>query len=824
MLLFDRLNRASGRGHGAALLISGAVGTGKTALLQAMASRAGRQGGRCFVVTGSDWERGHPFGVLGRLIQAMCASGMDQPFPHGIDGSENFYAMMDRVCAAIRNLAGGRPILIGIDDVHFADEQSMRSLSYLIRRIDSCSAVVVLSESPSYERDMASLRAEMLHLSFCHRARLTPLAPSDIADQLREGFEGPPDRAFAQFCAEVSGGVPLLVRALFDDRAAETGPAAGEPGAGFRQAVLRSLHRCAPSTAAVARALAVLGEHAAPELTAELSGVDIALVEEGVRDLREMGLLEGERFRHPQTRSAVLASIPLPALPVVHSRAAELLHENGAPADAAAKQLIAARDGGKAPWRVAVLCEAARDAMAAGDIDSAVSDLRHAVGASADAEQRARAGALLTETQWHADPSWAARRLAKVCRDARAGLLSGSDILIAVNQLLWWGEFAEADEMLRLAGVEEGGGSALARLWAFFCRAGLAPGPGDDPGQQPDLPLADSGPIAAATYLCAVASLAFDGVPTHRVDQALLGLRAGAPLTPAFHALVVLVQTGRLDEAVAWCDRLLKADWINQVPMRKAMIGIVKSVTLSRDGNSAAALNCIEQVFEAIPPPAWGVVAGLPLSAAIRASTDLGDAHAARSYLAVPVPPAMLDTPFALPYLQALGQYHLAMGHPESAVMHTRSGVDLVTRWNGDVAGAAASLDGLSWLPGTVSEPAGARRLFDAHAQIRRTSPAASASSGNDRRHPDNGRARAATEDGARLTDAERRVAALAAAGNTNRQVAARLFITVSTVEQHLTKIYRKLKVRSRSGLRRYWSDHPGEFSADRLDMFDAPE
>jgi DNA-binding CsgD family transcriptional regulator len=53
----------------------------------------------------------------------------------------------------------------------------------------------------------------------------------------------------------------------------------------------------------------------------------------------------------------------------------------------------------------------------------------------------------------------------------------------------------------------------------------------------------------------------------------------------------------------------------------------------------------------------------------------------------------------------------------------------------------------------------------------------------------------------AELTDAERRVAALAAKGCTNREIASRLFITVSTVEQHLTKIYRKLNVRRRSDL-----------------------
>jgi DNA-binding CsgD family transcriptional regulator len=51
------------------------------------------------------------------------------------------------------------------------------------------------------------------------------------------------------------------------------------------------------------------------------------------------------------------------------------------------------------------------------------------------------------------------------------------------------------------------------------------------------------------------------------------------------------------------------------------------------------------------------------------------------------------------------------------------------------------------------------------------------------------------------LTDAERRVAALAAVGYTNREISGKLYITISTVEQHLTRIYRKLNVRQRSDL-----------------------
>jgi DNA-binding CsgD family transcriptional regulator len=58
------------------------------------------------------------------------------------------------------------------------------------------------------------------------------------------------------------------------------------------------------------------------------------------------------------------------------------------------------------------------------------------------------------------------------------------------------------------------------------------------------------------------------------------------------------------------------------------------------------------------------------------------------------------------------------------------------------------------------------------------------------------------------LTAAERRVAELVAAGRTNREVAAELFTTVSTVEAHLTRIFRKLDVRSRTELARRAADN----------------
>ena len=55
--------------------------------------------------------------------------------------------------------------------------------------------------------------------------------------------------------------------------------------------------------------------------------------------------------------------------------------------------------------------------------------------------------------------------------------------------------------------------------------------------------------------------------------------------------------------------------------------------------------------------------------------------------------------------------------------------------------------------------------------------------------------------EGDELTETESRVAELAVAGRSNREIAAELFMGVSTVESHLSRVYRKLGVRSRAGL-----------------------
>jgi DNA-binding CsgD family transcriptional regulator len=301
----------------------------------------------------------------------------------------------------------------------------------------------------------------------------------------------------------------------------------------------------------------------------------------------------------------------------------------------------------------------------------------------------------------------------------------------------------------------------MTRLWFSFCYPGQAPAEplSNRAGFPTGTPPSWSGPMAALNILLSAAGLTLRNTDVQALEAVLHPVGAGRSLTPALFALVTLVQTGRQDEALRWSERLLDEPWILRVPMRRAILETIKSVAALRRGAPQIAAACAQTALDLVPPAAWGIAVGIPLSLAVRAATDLGDFPTAMSHLGVPVPAPMFNTPIALPYLQALGRYHLAMGSPETALTHFESRRDLMAKWRLD-----------------------APNIADWHHDAPLREPVQEI---------------VAPE----LTDAERRVGALAAAGYTNREIAGKLSITISTVEQHLTKIYRKLKVRRRSAL-----------------------
>lgn len=934
--LLEKLYTGCGRGKGAVVLVNGPVACGKTALIRSFADWATERGGRFLSMTASASERLDRLGLVDQLMSAMRAAGAAAAplagADDGLPGSGRVpLAVLQRICRAVTEFARERTLVLGVDDVHFADEASLDCLRYLIRRIDSSAILVLLAESSCHERELRTLHAETLHLPYCHRIRLGTLGADGVAGQLAaHPATGSAARETAEVWAETSGGNPLLLHALIED--AEDAPYAGEPseraeadaqdtlpagpesaapraplpGESFRHAYLRCLHRCEPAMLATARAIAVLGEPVAPDLIGDFLGDDLTSVRRSIAELNTAGLLSGVRFRHERARLAVLADIPVRDLFAMRARAAELLHESGAPAAAVADQLMATHESVRAPWHPHILREAAREAIDAGDIDAGITYLRHAAAVATDATQQAEATAALAQAQWLVDPVKAARHLAQLSRMVRAGLLTGPDALVVVGQHTWLGELAQADALLRTiearaategADAWDGAGTppaavhsdlVLARLWLSFCR----PGPGRDtgeaaPGVRADAPgLKAPGSMSPRTFLTLATGLTGDDECDRMAHRVLRGARTGSTFEATLCALVLLIECYRLDEAVAWSERLLEEPWNRHVPMRRALLETIRAAAALRSGDLKVAGEAAQTALGLAAPEAWGIALGLPLSLAARAGTELGDFDTAMSYLNLPVPMVMFDTPFALPYLHAVGRYHLAIGRPRTALRNFESCGELMVEWRLDVPELVDWRNDAAAALLAMGENRRARALLEEHPSLLGEAPTRArgvalrllAAAG-----PPQGRlprlqeairilracgdrlelghalaeaeaARSAAErrtapaeppcpqaapwtyvedarDHSRLpwheepeprgklpagpasaspevpesltalTEAERRVGALAAYGCTNREIAGRLFITVSTVEQHLTKIYKKLKVRSRADL-----------------------
>jgi DNA-binding NarL/FixJ family response regulator len=128
-----------------------------------------------------------------------------------------------------------------------------------------------------------------------------------------------------------------------------------------------------------------------------------------------------------------------------------------------------------------------------------------------------------------------------------------------------------------------------------------------------------------------------------------------------------------------------------------------------------------------------------------------------------------------------------------------------VSAWRGDTVTAIGHFELAAWCADQVawSDP-GVRERRQARAALQRASTLAG-EMGHRPLQAEIGRELpriAAARSGDELTDAEQRVAEQIAAGATNKDAAAALFISVRTVETHVAAIYRKLGVRTRSQLR----------------------
>ena len=400
--LTERLDTAAA--GGGLVVVEGAAGIGKTSLLAAAAELAGARGMRVLSARAAPLEQAYGFGVARQLFEPLRADpdwerltadaaglalrALDPAAAVAAPGDDVTHATLHGLFWLAANAATQRPLLLSVDDVHWADPPSLRWLAYLARRLDGL-PILILAAVRSGEPAPAVL-AELLAETRPVRPR--PLGPEASAALVRERLDGAAPELCAA-CHAATGGNPFLLRALVAaiaaDGLAPDAIAHFGPGA-VAQAVSRQLARLPEGAPALARAAAVLGAEATLREAAALAGLELERAAPLSDRLREARLLAPGtclEFAHPILGAAVSAALGPAERALWHARAAGMLWAAGADPERVAVQLLEAEPAGD-PAAVAALRAAAGAATGRGAPESATRYLRRALAEPPDTAQR----------------------------------------------------------------------------------------------------------------------------------------------------------------------------------------------------------------------------------------------------------------------------------------------------------------------------------------------------------------------------------------------------------------------------------------------------
>ena len=364
--LVGALRAARDGGVAGVVEIVGEPGIGKTTLLEALA--ADPAGASCLVLNGraAEYERDLPFGVFVDAIDAHLA-GLDRHrlvrldaqlaavFPaleddlgepiRIIDGER--FRLHRAVGSLLERLAGGRGLLLVLDDFHWADPASCELIASLLRRPAQAAVLIALAYRSG--QVPAWLAAELMAARRSGRLERLALGPLTRAqsDQLIacDAFDGHArERLYAD-----SGGNPFyleqLVRNASRSRAASRlvhqqadAVLTDEVPADVAAALAAELGTLSGPAQAVAQAAAIAGEPFDPELVAEIAGIAHGAALDALDELldrdvvRSTALTREFRFRHPLVRHGVYGSVKGGWRLAAHARAAAALMARGAAA------------------------------------------------------------------------------------------------------------------------------------------------------------------------------------------------------------------------------------------------------------------------------------------------------------------------------------------------------------------------------------------------------------------------------------------------------------------------------------------------------------
>jgi DNA-binding CsgD family transcriptional regulator len=408
----DALIAAAARGAGRVLVVEGPPGVGKTTVLRAGAERASAAGMRALSASGAELETELAYGVVRQLFVGVGrgadpdvdlwdgAAGLarrvvDPAAAAGDLRAEPSAVMHGLVwlCASLARRAG---LALLVDDVHWADDSSLRWLAYLARRAADLPVLVVLARRPLAATGGGDLLAGVIADPATATWPLESLSEDGSAALVRRSVGVDVPAEICRACHAATGGNPFYLSEMVaagGDALLSAGasPVASLAPERVRRSVLARLDGLGPPAVEMARAIAVLGARVEVRHAAALAGLDPRIADSVADALATAGILSVNRpldFAHPIIRTAVYGVLPEGARSALHHRAAHVLYDDCSDPAAVAVQLLAVEPYGD-PWVSGRLQDAAGAARARGDPRAAAVYLLRALREPPDHATRA---------------------------------------------------------------------------------------------------------------------------------------------------------------------------------------------------------------------------------------------------------------------------------------------------------------------------------------------------------------------------------------------------------------------------------------------------
>ena len=214
-------------GAGSVALVIGEPGIGKTQLATALAGLARQRGaavawGRASEVEGAPvywpWAQalaaaaeqhrgGSPLAPLVPMLRAPEATD-----PGEGDPARSRFELFDRVTAGLARAAEAQPLLLVLDDLHWADAGSLRLVEFAARALSALPILIVAtarSDDPSVDPERARRLVQLGRLARVQR--LTGLAPAAVRELLADHLDHELTEPLFERVLSVSEGNPFFV-------------------------------------------------------------------------------------------------------------------------------------------------------------------------------------------------------------------------------------------------------------------------------------------------------------------------------------------------------------------------------------------------------------------------------------------------------------------------------------------------------------------------------------------------------------------------------------------------------------------------------------